>query len=179
MNSDPNNDLNSTQNNALHQVRSRALRTHGVRSRAHNAQVACMSRAQPVQVAHSACAGRAPSAQVVGASRNLLPLPSPRLGRDIISRPQHPGQLNQVATSIPCHDLPFAQPKQPKSRPQKWDRDTNFHGAARTMSRHQIDVATPLRPLQVATSKRVATPFFLPSPKPGRNTKPGRDALGD
>ena len=119
MNSDLNSDLNSAQNSALHQVRSCALRAHGVRSRAHNSQVACMSRARPAQVAHSACAGRVHSAQVVGASCDLLPLPIPRPGHDVVSRSRPPGRLNQVATSIPCRDLPSTQPKQPRSRPQK------------------------------------------------------------
>ena len=61
MNSDPNSDLNSAQNSALHQVRSCALRAHGVCSRTYNAQVA-----------RTTCAGRAHSPQVVGASRDLL-----------------------------------------------------------------------------------------------------------
>ena len=121
---------------------------------AHSKLVGRMSCSQPTQVARSAYAGRTPSAQVVGACRDLLPLPSPRPGRDIISRSRPPRQLSQVATSVPCRDLPSAQPIQSKSRPQKWGRNTNFHGAARTMSRHQSGVATPLRPLQVATSKR-------------------------
>ena len=90
----------------------------------------------------------------MGACRDLLPLPSPMPGRDIISRSRPPGRLSQVAASIPCRDLPSAQPKQSRSRLQKWGRDTNFHGAARTMSQHQSGVVTPLRPLQVATSKR-------------------------
>ena len=47
------------------------------------------SRAQPAQVARSSCAGRVHSAQAVGASRDLLPLPSP----------------DQVATSLPGRDL--------------------------------------------------------------------------
>ena len=52
------------------------------------------------------------------------------------SRPQ--GSQNHVATSNCCHDIK----------------------AAKIMSQHQIDVATPLKTLQVATSKR------------GRDTKP-------
>ena len=92
-----------------------------------------MSREQPAQVARSTCAGRTHSAQVVGASRDLLPLPSPRLGRDIISRSRPPGQLSQVAMSIPCPDLPSAQLKPPRSRPQKLDRDTNFNRPGRDL----------------------------------------------
>ena len=39
------------------------------------------------------------------------------------------------------------------------------------MSRHQIGVATPLIPIQVATSKRGRDTISHASPKPGRNTK--------
>ena len=120
---------------------------------AHSRLVASMSWEQPTQVARSAWAGRAHSAQVMGACRDLSPLSIPRPGRDIVPRSRPPEQLSQVATSIPCRDLPSAQLKQPRSRPQKWGRDTSFHSAGRTMSRHQIGVATPLRLIQVATSK--------------------------
>ena len=58
---------------------------------AHNAQVWRMSRVQPAQVVSSTCSGRAHSAQVVGACRDLLPLPSPRPSRDIVSRSRPPG----------------------------------------------------------------------------------------
>ena len=92
-----------------------------------------MSRSQPAQVARSACAGRAHSVQVVGASIDLLPLPSPRPGRDIISRSGPPGQLSQVATSIPCRDLPSTQLKPPRSRPQKWGHGTNFNRPGRDL----------------------------------------------
>ena len=74
---------------------------------AYSKLVARMSRAQLVQVAHSACAGRAHSAQVVGACRDLSPLPNPRLGRDIVLRSRSPGDYPMsrhqfhVATSFP------------------------------------------------------------------------------
>ena len=103
----------------------------------HSKLVAIMSRPQPAQVPRSTCAGRVHSTPVVGACRDLLPLSSPRPGRDIISRSRPPGRLSQVATSIPCRDLPSAPPKLPRSLPQKWGRDTSFHRPARTMSRHQ------------------------------------------
>ena len=125
----------------------------GVRSRAHNAQVAHMSSARPAQVARSACAGRSHSAQVVGASRDLLPLPSPRLGHNNVSRSRPPGRLSQVATSIPCRDLPSAQPKHPRSRPQKNGlatpisiRQPKSGRDITLMSRHQMSsapLATP------------------------------------
>ena len=147
INSDPNSDLNSAQNSALHQVRSCALRAHGVRSHAHNAHFARMSRAQRAQVARSACTSSAYSAQVVGVSRDLLPSSIPRPGRDIISKSQPPGQPSQVATSIPCRDLkmgsrpplstgqlamsipmsrpPFYPTKTTQVATSKWGRDTN------------------------------------------------------
>ena len=102
--------------------------------------------------AHTArYAGLAHSAQVVGTCRDLSPLPSPRPGRDIISRSRPPRQLSQVATSIPRHDLPSAQPKLPRSRPQKWGRDTNFHRAGRTMSRHHSGQSRSRHQNQVMT----------------------------
>ena len=42
----------------------------------------------------------------------------------------------------------------PPSRPKAQVMTPNHHKAAKTMSRHQIGVATPLKPIQVATSKR-------------------------
>ena len=74
----------------------------------HNGLVARMSRAQPAQVARSACAGRTLSAQVVGASRDL-PSAQPKPPR---SRPQ-----NRVATPIsiwhpePCRDIKSVRPE--------------------------------------------------------------------
>ena len=57
----------------------------------------------------------------------------------------------QVATSLRC-------------------RDTK---AAKIISQHQIGVATPPRPLYVATS------FLLPSPSQVATSRPGRDLPGD
>ena len=143
MNSDPNSDLNSAQNSALHQVRSCALHAHGVRSHAHNAQIARMSRAQPAQAARSACASSAYSAQVVGASRDLLPSSIPRPGRDIISKSQPPGRPSQVATSIPCRDLLSSPTKTNQVVTSKWGRDLHFQQAS---SQCQSHVATSLLP---------------------------------
>ena len=162
MNNDPNSDLNNAQNSALHQVRSSRVHCgHTACAVAHTLRAQCPYHgrccAHNKLVAPSACAGNAHSAQVVAACRDLSPLPSSRPSRDIISRSRPPRQLSQVATSIPRRDLPSAQPKPPRSRPQKWGRDTSFHRAGRTMSRHQIGVATPLRPIQVATPNQVAT----------------------
>ena len=49
--------------------------------------------------------------------------------------------------SVPPKETPLSRPKTLVATP-------NHHKAARTMSRHQIGVATPLRPLQVANSNR-------------------------
>ena len=107
----------------------RTLRTQSPcrgRCCAHSKLVVRMSGAQPTQVARSTCAGRAHSTQVVGACRDLLPLPCP----------------GQVATSSPGRDLLEANPCRDfklvsrhrlvhsRSRPQKWGRDTNHHHAA-------------------------------------------------
>ena len=91
-------------------------------------QVVCTARTRHAQliaqcpgcahVPRTACAGRVHSVQIVRASRDFLPSPSPRLGCDIISRSRLTGRLSQVATSIPCRDLPFAQQKHIRSRPQ-------------------------------------------------------------
>ena len=180
----------------------------------HSKLVARMLRAQPMQVARSACAGRVHSAQVVGACRDLSPLPIPRPGRDILSRSRPPRQLSQVATLIPCRDLPFAQPNRPgrdlkmgsrhqfqqaRLRPQidvatslcsahgnapvatqTLVATLNHHKAARTMSRHQFDVATPrpvpppTTPKQVVRITRSRLPSLVATSCP---TKPGRDLI--
>ena len=106
----------------------------------HNAQVARMSSAQPAQVARSACAGHAHSAQVMGACRDLPALPS---------------QTAKVATSFPSRDLLEAIPC----------RDITFvsqHRSTLSRSRLQIscrDIVSPAQPqarsrlhFQVATS---------------------------
>ena len=132
----------------------RTLRAQGPcrgRCCAHNKFVARMSRVQPAQVARMLGVHWSRHAQAA----------CPRPGRDIVPKSRPPEQLSQVATSTPCRDLPYAQLKPPRSRPQIWGRDTNFQRPAITMSRHQIGVATPLRPIQVAT------------PKPGRDPPGG------
>ena len=82
-----------------------------------------------------------------------------------------PGSLPQVATlklqvatpnvNRPGRDLksmsrPACTPPTgtPLLRHKTLVATPNHHKAARTMSRHQFGVVTPLRPLQVATSKR-------------------------
>ena len=73
-----------------------------------------------------------PNAQVATPNSN-------RLGRDLksMSRPAF-----ALSTETPL------------SRPKTLVTTPNHHTAARIMSRHQIGVATPLKPLQVANSKR-------------------------
>ena len=84
-------------------------------------------------------AGRARSCAPV-ATQSLVTTPNfNRPGRDLklMSRPAF-----ALSTETPL------------SRPKTLVVTQNHHKAARTMSRHQIDVATSLRPIQVATSKR-------------------------
>ena len=66
---------------------------------------------------------------------------------------QSPGRDTQFqqARSRPASALPI---ETRLSRPKTLVATLSHHKAARIMSRHQIGVATPLRPLQVATSKR-------------------------
>ena len=128
MNSGPNSDLNS----ALHQVKSCALRAHGVRSHAHNAQVVRTSRAQPVQVARSTCADRAHSAQVARIA--------PRSWAQVATSFPRPS-LGQVTTSLPSRDL---LDDQARSRRQP----------------HVATSLLPNQTNKDATSKGVATPIF-------------------
>ena len=109
--------------------------------RAHTVRTVPMSwallhaqQAGRVHVARTASAGRAHAGHALVATRpgSLPP------GRDLTSMSQHQGSQNHVATSNRCRDIEVAK----------------------NMPRHQIDVATPPRTLQVVTSKR------------GRDTKP-------
>ena len=71
---------------------------------------------------------------------DLLPLPSPRLGRDFIFRSRPSGRPIQVATSVPCRDLPSSPTKTNQVVTSKWGRD------------FKLPIA------QVATSKRGRDP---------------------
>ena len=156
------------------------------------------SRAQPAQVARSASAGSALSqrrslAQRAHVTRSACAYHA-HAGHALVAT--CPGSLPQVATSKlqvvtpnfnrPGRDLksmsrPASAPptETPLSRPKTLVTTPNHHKAARIISRHQIDVATPLRSLQVATSKRgrdtvspaqppsqVATSFFFSRSRP-------------
>ena len=65
-------------------------------------------------------------------------------------------------------------------RPKAQVVTPNHHKAAKTMSRHQIGVATPLRPIQVATSKRGRDTVSPAQPQTrSQYPKPSRDLPGD
>ena len=138
MNSYPNSDYKQCTESKLGWVTMRTPKTQVARTLraqcpgrgrccAHNTLVARMSRAQPAQAARSACAGRAHSAQVAGACRDLPALPSqpPRSRRHFNVatswRPSH------VATYHWCRDTVSPAQHQARSHP---------------MSRHQFHVAT-------------------------------------
>ena len=140
MNSDPNSDCKQRTESKLGWVHSVHTQNPG---RAHTARAVPRSWA----LLPARQAGRARMRAWSGAQLRLPP-----------SRPE-----TQVVTpnfNRPGRDLKsmlrpaFAPPTEtPLSRPKTLVATPNHHKAARTMSRHQIGVATPLRPLQVATSK--------------------------
>ena len=80
----------------------------------------------------------------------------------------------QVATSL-C-----SPHKTPLSRPKTLVATSNHHKAARTMSRHQFDVATPrpvsppATPKQVVHTTRSRLPSLVATSRPA---KPGRDLI--
>ena len=109
--------VTGTVHNTMHYIRSGcvhstcALRAHGVCTartwRVHCAHMACaVASTAPRSWALTACSSRDTKAR----SRPPFLLPSPRPGRDIISRLRPPRRPSQVATSIPCRDLHSAQP---------------------------------------------------------------------
>ena len=121
---------------------------------AHSKLVARMSRAQPEQVerllgvrwsrhAQAACPRSRPKTQAATPNFN-------RLGRDLKS-------MSRPASSLPK--------EMPVSRPKTLVATSNHNKAARIMSRHQIGVATPLRPLQAATLKRGRDTVFPSKPQ--------------
>ena len=152
----------------------------------HGRLVVRMSRAQLAQVARSSCVGRAHSAQVVGASRDLLPLPSSRPGRDTETRSRPSWRLTYVTTSISCRDLVSSHSGISRSRRQNPGRDLPHCHPCRDlkmMSRPQAQpsqVVTskpgrdqppfPSQNVLVATQKTlVATPNLLSLIQPGRD----------
>ena len=126
------------------------------------AQCPCRGRccAHSKLVTRAASAGRAHAGCALVATR---PSSLPRPGRDIAPRSQPPEQPSQVATSIPCRDLPSAQLKPPRSRPQNGVatptsmgqpepcrdiKSVSRHHSGQSRSRPQIHVATPFPPNQ-------------------------------
>ena len=102
--------------------------------------VASTTSAGHTLAGHALVATRPGSLPQVATSKLQVATPNfNKLGRDLKS-------MSRPAFSPPIET--------PLSRPKTLVPTPNHHKAARTMLRHQIDVATSLRPLQVATSKR-------------------------
>ena len=150
----------------------------------HCAHTACsVARTTPsrVHVARTACAGRAHSLRMSRAcwactGRDMPRQPAP--GRNAKSRSRHLISTGQVGTSNRCRDQPLLLPQErpcrdlkPWSRHQTTTRQPEPCCDIKSVSRHHSGHSKS-RP-----QNGVATPFLLPSPKPGRNTKPGRDLL--
>ena len=184
-----NSDLNSAQNSALHQVKSCALRTHGLRSCAHTprlhaqrAQVARMLGVHWLRHAQAACPR----------SRHQTTTRQPESCRDIksVSRRQpyvatslSPSQTNQVmtskmgsrlqfptcqvVTSIPCRDLLSSLTTTNQVATSLLGRDlleTNLCRDIDFMSRPR---SCPQWDFQVATPKsRSRPPTLLPMSRP-------------
>ena len=150
MNSYPNNNLNNAKNSALHQVRSCALRAHGMhscahslrRSRAQHAQVACIAPRSWEQIATS------------------FPRPSPGQvatpfpGRDLLDDQARSRRQSHVATSLPPNQSKSGRDLKMGSRHQvptgqvatsKWGRDTN--GQCLLLRRQNRSSAQPGREL--------------------------------
>ena len=108
----------------------RACRAHSQRrSRAQRAQVGHIA---PRSWAHVATSFPCPAPGQVATS---LP------GRDLLDDQTRSRRQSHVATSLLPNQNNLGRDL------KKWGRDPNFHTAGRTMSRHQIGVATPLRPI--------------------------------
>ena len=124
---------------------------------AHSRLAARMSRAQPAHVTRTTSAGHALS-MCRSCAQHAQVTRSACAGRDT-PRQSAPGQ---VVTSFPGRDLksmsrPASAPpiETSLSRPKTFVATPNHHKVARTMSRHQIDVATPRPVSPRATPKQV------------------------
>ena len=118
-------------------------------------------------------AGRAHMRALSRAQLRLLRLP-PSLPNAQVATPNS----NRLGRDLKSMSRPaFAlSTETPLSRLKTLVVTPNHHTAARIMSRHQIGVATPLKPLQVATSKRSRdTVSPAHSPSQVRTRKSGRD----
>ena len=121
--------------------------------------------------------GSLPQVATQNPGRDTPRQPAP--GRNPKPRSRHPISTGQVATSNRCRDQPLLFPqKRPCRDPKPW-------------SRHQITTRQPesCRDIKLVSRHHsghsrsrpqnwVTTPFLQPSPKPGRNTKPGHDPPG-
>ena len=110
-------------------------------------------RAQPTGCAHVArtsSAGRALVERELVATRPGS-LPQVATSKLQVSTPN----FNKLGRDLKSMSRPASAPPtgKPLSRPKTLVATPNHHKASRTMSRHQFSVATPLKPLQVATSK--------------------------
>ena len=103
------------------------------------------------------CTVRTPRTQVACTLRARCPCRGRCCAHSKLVALMSRAQPAQVARMLGVHLLRQAQAACPQVATSLRCRDIK---AARIMSRHQIDVATPLRTLQVATSKQ------------GRDTKP-------
>ena len=103
------------------------------------------------------CTVRTPRTQVARTLRVQCPCHGRCCTHNKLVARMSRAQPTQVARMLGVHLSRHAQATCPQVTTSLRCRDIK---AARIMSRHQIDVATPLRTLQVATSKR------------GRDTKP-------
>ena len=191
-----NSDLNSAQNSALHQVKSCALRAHGLRSCAHTPR----SRAQRAQVARmlgvhwsrhaqAACPRSRPQSS---RSRHQTTTRQPESCRDIksVSRRQPhvatslpPNETNQVVTSkigsrlqfptcqvvtsIPCRDLLSILTTTNQVATSLLGRDLLETNLCRDIDFMSRPRSCPQWDFQVATSKsRSRPPTLLPMSRP-------------
>ena len=92
--------------------------------------------------------------------------------------PRSRAQHAQVARMLGVHWSRHAQAACLMSRPKTLVATLKHHKAARTMSRHQIGVATPLIPIQVATSKQGRDFVSLANPRASRDANPMTRPLG-
>ena len=141
----------------------------------------------PVQVVRTACAGRALRVRMSRIApkswahvATLFPSSIPWPGHDIVPRLRPPGRLSQVATSIPCRDLPSAQQKLSRSRPENGVATPTSMGQQepcrdiKSVSRHHSGESRS-RP-----QNGIAIPrFSCPAPSQVATLKLGRDPPGD
>ena len=144
MNSDPNSDRKQCIESKLGCVHSAHTQKPG---RAHTARA--VPRSWALLLAWQA--GRARMHAWSRPQLCLLLLPPSRLKAQVVTPNFNRPGRDLKSMSRPASTLPT---EMPLSRPKTLVATPNHHKAARIMSRHQIGVATPLRPFPVATLKR-------------------------